>query len=60
MRIQYNYFDLKGNGKTKIKECETIKVMRNFIAKSMNDLDGFKITHLNFNESLIKDLLFEQ
>lgn len=60
MRIQYNYFDEKGNGKTKIKECKTIKAMRNFIAKSVNDLDSFEITHLNFDENLIRDLLIEQ
>ena len=57
MRIQYNYFDEKGNGKTKIKECATIKAMRKFIVKAANDLDSFEITHLNFDENLINDLL---
>lgn len=60
MRIQYNYFDEKGNGKTKIKEYATIKAMRKFIEKSVNVLDSFEITHLNFNENLIKDLLITQ
>lgn len=60
MRIQYNYFDEKGNGKTKIKECKTIKAMRNFISKSVNDLDSFEITHLDFDENLINDLLVSQ
>lgn len=55
-KIQYNYFDNKGNGKTKIKECKTIKSMRNFIIKSKDNLDCFEITHLNFDENLIKDL----
>lgn len=60
MRIQYNYFEQKGNGKTKIKECKTIKAMRKFIEKSVNDLDSFEITHLNFNENLINDLFVTQ
>lgn len=60
MRIQYNYFDEKGNGKTKIKECKTIKAMRNFIEKSIYDLDCFEITHLDFDENLINDLIVEQ
>mgnify|MGYP007035390375 CR=1 FL=1 len=55
-KIQYNYFNNKGNAKTKTKECKTIYAIRNFIVKSMNDLDCFEITHLNFDESLIKDL----
>lgn len=55
-KIQYNYFDNKGNGKTKTKEYKTIKSMRNFVIKSMDNLDCFEITHLNFDEKLIKDL----
>lgn len=60
MKIQYNFFDQKGNGKTKIKECKTIKAMRNFIVKSVNDLDCFKITHLDFDENMINDLFATQ
>lgn len=60
MRIQYNYFDEKGNCKTKIKECVTIKAMRKFIAKSVDGLDSFEITHLDFDENMIDDLLIVQ